>query len=426
MKAQKRFLSTGLAAQVMAVPVLLTVVFLYLLSDLGKFNNMFGERGGRLVLLLLMAGISLVVGIAMGFLVAARDKTEVPTRYRTLLIPIIYALLLAVVVAVASGGSPTSGWWLIHFFKNPLFFVFGFAALFSGTHYMLPVSELMGYSGYLLGTFLYDMFLKEEKHVLPGPIKKGFALMAVAVVLFSGITNARLISDGYIELRYGRSTVGSDLNEFDVLQIAPFRENNGLAKLDRPASLQFTDFATMPRLDGATALYPVYAAFVEAVYPALGEYYNEHKDSTDKNIYSAFVYSEEFPLNIVMCTKTSTAYERLINGETDIIFVLEPSKEHSEKIRSMGDDFRLTPIGSEAFVFFTNINNPVENLTIKQIQDIYSGKITNWRQLGGENRKIVPYQRPENSGSQTIMQNRVMKDVPMSEPTTETFAGGMG
>ena len=136
--------------------------------------------------------------------------------------------------------------------------------------------------------------------------------------------------------------------------------------------------------------------------------------------------SEQFPLDLVKCSKTDTAYERLIEGQTDMIFVAEPSKAQVEKIKAKGDEFVLTSIGSEAFVFFTNSKNPVENLTIKQIQDIYSGKITRWQEVGGPWNKILPYQRPENSGSQTVMQNKVMKGITMLEQTKETYAGGMG
>ena len=126
------------------------------------------------------------------------------------------------------------------------------------------------------------------------------------------------------------------------------------------------------------------------------------------------------------CSKTDVAYERLIAGQTDIIFVAEPSKAQLEAIKARGDEFVLTPIGSEAFVFFTNSKNPVENLSLNQIQAIYSGKITRWSEVGGPWNKILPYQRPENSGSQTVMQNKVMKGITMLEQTKETYAGGMG
>ena len=61
------------------------------------------------------------------------------------------------------------------------------------------------------------------------------------------------------------------------------------------------------------------------------------------------------------------------------------------------------PIGYEAFVFFVNENNPVDNLTKEQIKDIYSGEITNWADVGGADRIINPLDRPEGSGSQTVM-----------------------
>ena len=61
------------------------------------------------------------------------------------------------------------------------------------------------------------------------------------------------------------------------------------------------------------------------------------------------------------------------------------------------------------FVFYVNSSNPVSSLTTEQIQKIYTGEITNWNELGGNNEKIVPLQRPVNSGSQTGMLSLVMK-----------------
>lgn len=76
----------------------------------------------------------------------------------------------------------------------------------------------------------------------------------------------------------------------------------------------------------------------------------------------------------------------------------------------------VTPVVNEGFVFFTNVNNLVNGLSLKEIQDIYTDKITNWNQVGGDNVKIIAYQRPENSGSQTGMLSLVMKDKKIKEP----------
>ena len=61
------------------------------------------------------------------------------------------------------------------------------------------------------------------------------------------------------------------------------------------------------------------------------------------------------------------------------------------------------PIGKEAFVFFENKDNPVTNLSSKQIRDIYSGKITNWKEVGGKDEKIQGTNVPETSGSQSAL-----------------------
>lgn len=64
-----------------------------------------------------------------------------------------------------------------------------------------------------------------------------------------------------------------------------------------------------------------------------------------------------------------------------------------------------TPFAREAFVFIVNVDNPVNSLTEQQVRDIFSGAITNWRTVGGNDQRSRP-QRPEDSGSQTVMQSR--------------------
>jgi phosphate transport system substrate-binding protein len=73
-------------------------------------------------------------------------------------------------------------------------------------------------------------------------------------------------------------------------------------------------------------------------------------------------------------------------------------------------DLTYEPVALDAFVFLVNSHNEVDNLSIKQIRDIYSGRIKSWQQVGGKKRVIQPYQRTRNSGSQELMQSLVMKD----------------
>lgn len=125
-------------------------------------------------------------------------------------------------------------------------------------------------------------------------------------------------------------------------------------------------------------------------------------------------------------TNTHPGYVKLINDETDLIIVTEPSKEELDLAKEKGVELEVTKVVNEAFVFFVNTKNKVNNLEFKNIVDIYSGKITNWREVGGEDAKIIAYQRPVNSGSQTGILSLVMKGTKMKEPTTEEMIETMG
>ena len=178
--------------------------------------------------------------------------------------------------------------------------------------------------------------------------------------------------------------------------------------LDEAAALQLTD--DLPRLDGATALLPLYCGLAQAVYP----------DDV------RFERTEEAANPIVTFTNTPGSYFRLIHGQCDLIFVAQPSDEQLADAAEMGVELELTPIATEAFVFFVNGNNPLEGLTIEQIREIYSGQITQWSDLGVDGLgEIVAYQRPKNSGSQTALE-KLMGDVPLMEPPSEVELDSFG
>lgn len=439
MGSNKKYIISSLATQMILIPVVFTILYFAILFLEERFHIMdnaieLSGNAEKLVLFFVTILVSLIIGGVIGLVFSKLSNKQMPSdraKYLTPIIPIVYALVFATLAAIFSKGNSNSIWWGIYVFKNPFFIIFDFILLFTGAYYIVPIAEIMAYAGFATGVFLYGRFAGNSfRNRASGSIKLLFGMVCLSVIVFTGLSNSKIINKGMTELLYGQSIVGKDLTEFDLVQIAPFKENNGLAVLDKEAPLQFAEFDEMPRLDGATALYPVYAAYVQAVYKGLGDYYEENKindtDKFQKDIFYAFVCSESHPLDIVKCTKTNSAYDRLIHGQTDVIFVLEPSKAQVDEIKARKDEFVLTPIGSEAFIFFTNKQNPVENLKIKQIQDIYAGRITNWKEVGGQSRRVLPFQRPENSGSQTIMQNRVMKDIKMMEPTKETYAGGMG
>lgn len=124
-------------------------------------------------------------------------------------------------------------------------------------------------------------------------------------------------------------------------------------------------------------------------------------------------------------SKTHNAYVNLINGNTDLILVTYPSEDEQKLAKEKNVELEIVPIVKDAFVFFVNKNNPIDNLTLTQVQNIYTGQIKNWRDLGGDNQRIIAFQRPENSGSQSGMLSLVMKGKKMMTPVTETLAQTM-
>lgn len=125
-------------------------------------------------------------------------------------------------------------------------------------------------------------------------------------------------------------------------------------------------------------------------------------------------------------TNTHPAYEKLANGETDLIIVTSPSDEAKKLLEEKGVEIELIPVVNEAFVFFVNKDNIVDSLTLEQVQGIYSGKITNWKEVGGADAKILAYQRPDTSGSQTGLKDLVMKNIKIKKPLMDEFAQEMG
>ncbi len=128
----------------------------------------------------------------------------------------------------------------------------------------------------------------------------------------------------------------------------------------------------------------------------------------------------------ILHNKTHSAYVNLIDEKTDLIFVTSPSEEELEYAESKNIELEVIPIVSEAFVFLTHRDNPVEGLSLEEIQKIYAGEITNWSEVGGEDVPIIAYQRPVNSGSQTGFLELVMKDVAPVDPPLEQVQAGMG
>lgn len=171
-------------------------------------------------------------------------------------------------------------------------------------------------------------------------------------------------------------------------------------------SITVLDWGNYPSIDGSTVCVPMAM-----------ELARQHLDLPENDLAGFVAFST-----------THYAYERLVGREpnptvtlvsrnamlddthpVDLFLGTEPSDEEWAMARNAGVELVLVPVCYDAFVFLVNGENPVEGLTVQQIQDIYTADIQNWQDVGGEERIIVPYQRPKNSGSQTAMENLVMQ-----------------
>ena len=136
--------------------------------------------------------------------------------------------------------------------------------------------------------------------------------------------------------------------------------------------------------------------------------------------------SREEADNLVDCAMTPQAWLNLANGDSDILLVYEAAEETKQELTNIGTELDSTPIGNDALVFIVNEDNPVESLTTQQIKDIYMGKITNWKEVGGNDAEIIPFQRGATSGSQSLFMKLVMQDDQPMEAPTELAPGLMG
>lgn len=200
--------------------------------------------------------------------------------------------------------------------------------------------------------------------------------LAVIVVLSGALFPNSLRGNWWIQQPY--STEGDNP---DITVYAPFTGEK-TAQLDEPATLTLTE--NLPVMDGALALYPVYAAIAQTVYDEV-----------------AYGTGESTPF-----TNTLRAFDSLIAGERDVIFSSHASEKQMKAAKDAGVELVHTPIGKEAFVFLVGEKNPTNSLSSQQIHNIYSGKTAKWRTLGWkEGGDIVAFQRPEGSGSQTGIQS---------------------
>ena len=216
------------------------------------------------------------------------------------------------------------------------------------------------------------------------------------------------LNGGVYALFTQRCGINFDTRIIEPERYLPFDANAGYTKVESDLLLD----GDIPVIDGAAALVPVYSSIVDSVYPQESVKFNTEA----KN------YTQD---SAIRFTDTIKAYKGVTDGDIDIILCAAPSEQQKQYAKDQGVELVYVPVGYEAFVFFVNENNPVDDLTVSQIKDIYAGEITNWAEVGGADRIINPLDRPEGSGSQTVML-KFMGDREIKKNPLGIFGGAIG
>lgn len=187
----------------------------------------------------------------------------------------------------------------------------------------------------------------------------------------------------------------------------PKAEENGIDNTQQaqaPVCEPFLTLEDYPRMDGSTANLPLMAAVLSA---ATGMELSEAENTVD-------------------CTTTPWAWESLARGNSDILLVYEAAQDTKAVLEEIGTELEITPIGLDALVFIVNEQNPVQSMTQEQLRQVYTGQITNWSELGGEDLAIKAFQRDPTSGSQSLFKKLLMPDTEPMEAPKEFTPSAMG
>jgi phosphate transport system substrate-binding protein len=396
--AMKRSVATyvvvSLAVGFIAIPVAVSMVWL-----LAGISGVTPDRSREWVA---VAAVGVVVS---GLLAAPLGRwSRRPSGWRGALLPVAIppaVFLTAWVVAFGITGLAYGDTLSVSAFAHAPYFLLLVWVQLTGNPVLLPSALIAVLVGTLAG-FLLGCLRR------PGTGRRWLVSVLAGSLLITGAGVGQIVqADAHAKLLDNGAKVSA---EVDLIRYRPFEPGNALVVPARTPTLSIA--GEYPVLDGATAAYPIYAAMGQAIYRL-------PDGATEQQRW-------EFVDRYLSCSNTREGYARLVDGTVDVFFGAQPSDAQQQAAKAAGRQLTLTPIGREAFVVFVNQDNPVSGLTTAQIQDIYTRKLTNWSQVGGRDEAILAFQRPEGSGSQTVMESKVMKGRQLAAPLKEETVEGMG
>ena len=235
-------------------------------------------------------------------------------------------------------------------------------------------------------------------------LKWQLAVIGLVILFFAGLDIA--IYQLFIKRVISHHSPGMQKMSVEVSDYVPFSGSENIYSVRGEVELE----GDLPTIDGAAALLPIYAGFVESIYPE------------DSVIFNGESYDDASAMHY---TNTRGAYKDIVDGKADLIICVAPSEEQLAYAAQNGVELEMVEIGKDAFVFIVNSDNPVSDISVEQIRGIYSGEITNWKELGGPNVPIAAMRRNEGSGSQSALEN-LMGDTPIIADYTALFGSPIG
>jgi len=213
---------------------------------------------------------------------------------------------------------------------------------------------------------------------------------------------------------------------------ASLTETSALEREDAPALIAL-DY---PKVDGSTSALPLQVILACRIFDVPCSWQEGWPMDATRRLAPDLIF-EESPqsverINSIWHNGTHEAYVNLIQGNNDFILVARPPSEDEQRAaQARGVVLDVQAVALDAFVFLVNAENPVDDLSLVTIRDIYTGTITHWSELeedgwrrAGE--EIHTYQRNRNSGSQELMEKLVMRGAAMIDSPDMILESMMG
>ena len=106
---------------------------------------------------------------------------------------------------------------------------------------------------------------------------------------------------------------------------------------------------------------------------------------------------------------SGTGIAALINGTTDICAASRPMKEKETQLAAgKGVQPQEFVVGRDGIAIIVNPENPVSVLTMQQLKQIFTGEVTNWKEVGGDDQPILVFSRESSSGTYVFFQEHVL------------------